>query len=71
MVQAASLLGGASGLNTVRNVAESRASSETSFCSRSSRNMSSVRNGCNADWEAGVWLGCHAPCSELAWVETI
>ena len=35
--------------------------------------MSFVRSGhsavqCSADW---VWLGCHAPCSKLARVETI
>ena len=35
--------------------------------------MSSVRSGCghSADWEAGVWLGCHAHCGKLAKVETI
>ena len=38
-----------SGLNTARNVASS--------CSRSSGNMSSVRSGYSADWEAGVWPG--------------
>ena len=34
--------------------AKSGASSETSTCSRSSGNMSSVRSGYSADWEAGV-----------------
>ena len=33
--------------------------------------MSSVSSGHSADWEAGVWPGCHAPCSKLARVETI
>ena len=60
-----------SGPNTVRTVAMSGASSETSSCSRSGGNMSSVRSGYSADWEAGVWPGCHAPCSKLARVETI
>ena len=56
----------------VRNSLLSGASSETSFgCSRSSGNMSSVRIRYSADWEAGVWPGCHAPCSNLARVETI
>ena len=40
-------------LNTARNVAKSGASSEPSSCSRSSRNMSSVRSGYSADWEGG------------------
>ena len=42
-----------SGPNTVRTVAMSGASSETSSCSRSGGNMSSVRSGYSADWEAG------------------
>ena len=58
-------------LNTVRNAAVSGASSETSSCSRSGRNMWSVRNGYSADWKKGVWLGCHAHCGNLARVETI
>ena len=35
--------------------------------------MSSVRSGCghSTDWEAGVWLGCHAHCGKLAKVESI
>ena len=42
----------------VRNSLLSGASSETSFgCSRASGNMSSVRRGYSADWEAGVWAG--------------
>ena len=49
----------------------SGASSETSSCSRSSGNMSSVWSGYSADWEVGVWPGCHAPCSNLARVEMI
>ena len=52
-----------SGLNTERNVASS--------CSRSSGNMSSVRSGYSADWEAGVWPGGHAPSSKLARVDSI
>ena len=60
-----------SGPNIVRNAAVSGTSSETSFCSRPSGNMSSVRSGYSADWEAGMWPGCHAPCSKLARVETI
>ena len=52
-----------SGLNTARSVASS--------CSRSSGNMSSVRSGYSADWEAGMWPGCHAPRSKPARVETI
>ena len=60
-----------SGLNTVRNGAVSGASSKTRSCSRSGRNMLSVRSGYSADWEAGVWPGCHTPCSKLARVETI
>ena len=59
-----------SGPNTMENAAVSRASSETSSCSRSGGNMSSVRSGYSADWEAGVWPGCHTPCSKLARVET-
>ena len=60
-----------SGLNTVRNGAVSGASSKTRSCSRSGRNMLSVRSGYSADWEAGVWPGCHTPCSKLARVDTI
>ena len=60
-----------SGPNTVRTVAMSGASSETSSCSRSGGNMSSVRNGYCADWKKGVWLGCHAHCGNLARVEMI
>ena len=45
------------GLNTVRNAAASRASSETSSCSRSGGNMSSVRIRYSADWKAGMWPG--------------
>ena len=59
-----------SGPNT-RNVARSGASSKTSSYSRSGGNMLSVRSGYNADWEAGVWPRCHAPCRKLARVETI
>ena len=58
-------------LNTVRNAAVSGASSETSSCSRSGGDMSSVRIGYGADWKAGVWPGCHAHCGNLARVETI
>ena len=46
-----------SGLNTVRNAAVSGASSETSSCSRSGGNMSSVRIRYSADWKAGMWPG--------------
>ena len=60
-----------SGPNTVRTVAMSGASSETSSCSRSGRNMWSVRNGYSADWKKGVWLGCHAHCGNLARVQMI
>ena len=60
-----------SGLNTVRNAAMSGASSETSSCSRSGGNMSSVGIGYSADWKAGVWPGCHIYCGNLARVETI
>ena len=60
-----------SGLNTVRNAAVYGASSETSSCSRSGGDMSSVRIGYGADWKAGVWPGCHAHCGNLARVEKI
>ena len=54
-----------SGPNTAENAAMSRASSQTSSYSRSSRNMSSVRSGYSADWKVGMWLGSHAPCIKL------
>ena len=58
--------------NTVRNAAVSGTSSETRFCSKSSGNMSSVRSGYSAYWEAGVWPRCNAaPCNKLARLETI
>ena len=49
----------------------SGASSETSSCSRSGGNMSSVRIGYSADWKAGVWPGCHTHRGKLARVEMI
>ena len=60
-----------SGLNTVRNAAMSRASSETSSCSRSGGDMWSVRIRYSADWKAGVWLGCHAHYGNLARMKMI
>ena len=62
---------GNSGQNTVRNAGVSWARNETSCCSRSSGNMTSVRSGHSADWEAGVWSGCHTSCSKLASVEGV
>ena len=55
----------------LRNAAMPGASSETSSCSRSGRNMSSVRIGYSADWKAGVWPRCHTHYGKLARVETI
>ena len=52
-----------SGLNTVRNAAVSGASRETSSCSRSSGNMSSVRIRYSADWEVGCGQDATPPAA--------
>ena len=52
-----------SGLNTVRNASVSGASRETRFCIRSIGNMSSVRSGYSADFEAGVCRDAPPPAA--------